>query len=129
MQVPLVGWLFFGNPRVGGKVDRFVSSVTQRIFRDAGKQLFLEDRCPKGVPSEEEARQPSTDTSKTPDEGDSTPVDAASTSADHTPPLIAKLAFDVPNEGYFYSALKVPCFLRLRRSVLHDASQYFYSCM
>ena len=109
-------------------MDRFVSSVTQRIFRDAGKQLFLEDRGPKGVPSEEEARQPSTD-SKTPDEGDSAPVDAASTSTDHAPPLIAKLAFDVPNEGYFYSALKVPCFLRLRCSVRHNASLYLYSCM
>ena len=111
MQVPLLGWLFFANPRVGGKVDRLVSSVTQRLFRDAGKQLFLEDRAPKGVPSEEGVKQPSAD-SQPPDEGDRTPVDAASTSTDHTPPLIAKLAFDVPNEGFFYSALKVHCSLR-----------------
>lgn len=120
--------------RAGGTLDRFVSGVTQRMFRDAGKQLFLEDREPKEKTSGEDLRRQSVD-SKPPDEGDRAPVDAASKSSDNTPPLIAKLAFDVPNEGFFYSALKVHVRLGQELSAswcgpgLAGSYSYWFECL
>lgn len=130
LQVPFVAWMFPVKLRAGGKLDRFVAKITQRLFRNAGKQLFLEDRDPKATPSQEELKQQSVD-NKLPDEGDSAPVDTASTSIDHTPPLIAKLAFDVPGEGFFYSALKVRCSLLFRSFLckIPSCCGSFYSCL
>lgn len=93
----------------GGRVDRFVSNVSRKMFSTAGSQLFLNDTAP-AVSQSSEDRKP-------PDEREIAPINAASAAKDHHPPLIAKLAFDVPNEGLYLSALQV----------CHPGSSYFHT--
>jgi hypothetical protein len=77
------------------------------MFKEAGKQLFLEDRvAPLKAAAQDELKKEVLQNAL-PDEGQSNDVDTASPAMDITPPVIAKLAFDIPGEGLFYSALKV----------------------
>ena len=81
LQVPLVKWLSKSRS-IASLLDRVTVPVTGLMFGLSGQQLFMTE------PEASQARK------------------TAKPQPGAKPPLLLRLAFDVPGEGYFFSALR-----------------------